>query len=53
MQITGIELEVIATYEDHEQDIFTMRKLDTDTLKSEESLLQTIKMFCKKDPVKL
>lgn len=53
MRITGIELQVIATYEDHDQDIFTMGELDTDTLKSEESLLQTIKMFCKKDPVKL
>jgi hypothetical protein len=46
-------LQVIATYEDHDQDIFTMGDFDTDSLKSEESLLQTIKMFCKKEPLKL
>tara|TARA_R100001509_G_scaffold114096_1_gene69268 strand:- start:106 stop:414 length:309 start_codon:yes stop_codon:yes gene_type:complete len=42
-QVKDLELEVIATFEDNEQDMFQITRIYADDLKSEKSLLSMIK----------
>ena len=51
--IKDLKLEVIATFNDHDQEMFTITKIYKDNLKSEESLLNTIKGLCKRPSFEL
>ena len=42
-EIKGLELEVIATFEDNQQDMFQITRIYADDLKSETSLLSMLK----------
>ena len=49
----NVKLEVIATYDNNKQEIFTLQKLPTKVLNNHKALVNYLKAMCNKDLLKL